>query len=84
MIKVLLLCCLTLSLSTGCAFFRKSERARNRVPVTAEVQETFRKRWVDKRVADLVALGGEAEAARIQAEAEFRATYDFSGQAETK
>jgi hypothetical protein len=77
MIKPLLLSCLAISLLTGCSMFKRG-KAREETQITAEVQETFRKRWVDKRTADLVAQGTAAEAARAQAEREFNATYDFS------
>jgi hypothetical protein len=75
MLKLLPLCCLVLLLSSGCLFSRRS--ANKDKPLTAEVQETFHKRWVDKRTAELTASGVAAEAARAQAETEFRAQYDF-------
>ena len=84
MIKLLTLCCLTLFLATGCLFSKGSDRAKRRTPVTAEVQETFQKRWVDRRVSELVAQGTEAGVARAQAEREFHATYNFSNQTGTK
>jgi len=84
MIKLLILCCLTLVLATGCLFSKSSDRSKRRTPVTAEVQETFQKRWVDRRVSELVAQGIEAGVARVQAEQEFHATYNFSSQAGAK
>jgi lipoprotein NlpI len=77
MIKPLLLSCVTIALLSGCSMFKR-DKAREETQITAEVQETFRKRWVDKRTADLVTQGTAAEAARAQAEREFNATYDFS------
>lgn len=76
MIQRLLLSCLAVLLAGGCSLFKR--QPKDNTPITAEVQETFRKRWVDKRVADLVAAGTAADAARAQAEKEFAATYDFS------
>lgn len=81
MTKPLLLTCLAaFVLCSGCMFSRKS-RSRENTSIAGEVQETFRKRWVEKRVADLVAQGTTAEAARTQAEAEFLKAYDFSSAA---
>jgi lipoprotein NlpI len=77
MIKPLLFSCVALSLLSGCSVFKR-DKARQETQITAEVQETFRKRWVDKRTADLVAQGTAADAARAQAERDFAATYDFS------
>jgi hypothetical protein len=76
MIKALLFSFAVIALTSGCIFSKK-HRVKENTSITGEVQETFRKRWVDKRVAELVAQGTAAEAARTQAEAEFRTTYDF-------
>lgn len=76
MTKSLPLCCLVLLLTSGCLFSRHSAPKDNG-PITAEVQETFHKRWIDKRTAELTAQGLAADAARSQAETEFRAKYDF-------
>ncbi len=76
MIKSLPVCCLVLLLTSGCLFSRRSAPKDNG-PITTEVQETFRKRWVDKRTAELATQGIAADAARTQAETEFRARYDF-------
>jgi len=76
MIKTLLLCGLTLALCSGCLFSRKSDR-KSKTAISAEVEDTFRKRWVDRRVTELVAGGATAEAARPQAEADFLAAYNF-------
>lgn len=77
MIKALPLCCLVVLLASGCLFSRRSA-PKDKTPITAEVQETFHKRWIDKRVGELVAQGVAAETARTQAETEFRARYDFN------
>lgn len=69
----------TVLLSTGCGLFsRKSGQPKESSAIAADVEETFRRRWVDKRVADLIAQGTEANAARVQAENEFRARYGFT------
>lgn len=67
-----------LVLSTGCTLFKKSGRTRENSAIASEVEETYRKRWVEKRAGDLVAQGTSAEAARIQAENEFREKYGFN------
>ena len=76
MIKSLLLCGLAFALCSGCLVSKKSAPKSNPA-ISAEVEETFRKRWVDKRVAELVAGGATAESARPQAEADFVAAYNF-------
>ncbi|MSU72971.1 MAG: hypothetical protein EXS43_11625 [Opitutus sp.] len=78
MIKSLLLTCLVLAVSPGCALMKKGPKLKDSSAISTEVAENFHKRWVDKRSADLVAQGTVAEAARTQAEADFRERYDFS------
>ena len=67
-----------LVLSSGCLFSKKSGRAKESSAIASEVEETFRKRWVDKRMADLAATGVTPEAARAQAEREFREKFGFN------
>jgi hypothetical protein len=67
----------TLLLSTGCFFSKKSDRPKESSAIASEVEETFRKRWVDKRVSELTAQGAAADVARTQAENEFREKYGF-------
>jgi hypothetical protein len=42
------------------------------------VEETFKRRWVDKRITDLVGQGIGADAARIQASLEFNEKFAFT------
>jgi hypothetical protein len=79
MTKLLLLtlAATTLLLSTGC-FFSKKGKTKESSAIAGEVEETFRRRWVDKRVQELAATGVPAETARAQAEAEFRDRYGFA------
>lgn len=72
------LCVAALCFSSGCLFSRKANRAKESSAISADVEESFRKRWVDKRAADLAASGTAAEVARTQAEAEFRERYGFT------
>lgn len=63
--------------SSGCFFSKKKPAAKENTAIAADVEESFRKRWVDKRSAELAAQGTAADAARTQAEAEFRERYGF-------
>jgi hypothetical protein len=77
MIKTVLITCLSLALCPGCVFSKRSGKPKANISIAGEVQETLRKRWVDQRVAELVSQGAVADAARTQAEAEFRVAYNF-------
>ncbi len=63
--------------STGCSLFRKSDRPKESSAISSEVEAAFRQRWMEKRVAELTAQGVAAEAARPQADREFRERYQF-------
>lgn len=78
MTKPLLLSVLALSLtfSTGCLFSKK-RKVKDTDAIAADVEAGFRKRWVDKRVAELTAQGQPATAAQRQAEGEFSERYGF-------
>lgn len=78
MTKFLLLTCLVLAVSPGCMLMKKRTKPKDNSAISTEVAENFRKRWVEKRSADLVAQGTVAEAARMQAEGEFRERYDLA------
>lgn len=80
MTKHLLLFVLATStlLSSGCVFSKKTPRVKESSAISAEVEESFRQRWVDKRVAELTAQGTAADAARTQAETEFRERFGFT------
>ena len=68
----------TLALSTGCLFSKKAQRAKESTAISADIEESFRKRWVEKRSSELAAQGTVADAARTQAETEFRARYEYT------
>ena len=74
----LFLCCLALALVPGCLSAKKSATPRDSGSIPTEVEENFRQRWVARRAAELVATGKAAEAARTEAEAEFRERYEFT------
>lgn len=68
----------TLVLSTGCFFSKKSNRAKESSAIAADVEESFRRRWVEKRTLELSAGGVGGDAARTQAESEFRARFGYT------
>ncbi|MES2693843.1 MAG: hypothetical protein V4773_10250 [Verrucomicrobiota bacterium] len=69
----------TLLISSGCGMFsKKGERPPKENPaIAADVEETFRRRWMEKRLSELAAQGAEPNAARTQAEKEFSERYGF-------
>ena len=80
MIKAFLFvfCIAALCGSSGCLFSKKANRAKETSAISADVEESFRKRWVDKRASELAAKGVVADAARTQAESEFRERFGFT------
>ena len=78
--KALLLpiCSIALAISTGCVFSKKAQRAKESSAISADVEESFRRRWVEKRTGELTAQGTAADAARTRAEAEFRERFVFT------
>jgi hypothetical protein len=69
-------------LTGGCHLFsKKSSRPKDDASIAGETEESLHRRWVDKRVSELVAKGTAADAAHTQAEAEFRERFDFTGTA---
>jgi hypothetical protein len=80
MIKAFLfvLCVTLIGTSTGCLFSKRTNRAKETSAISADVEESFRRRWVEKRAAELTAKGTANDAARTQAEAEFRERYVFT------
>lgn len=72
-----LLACV-LVLSAGCMFSKKNRKPKESSAIASEVEETFKRRWTDQRVADLVAAGVAANAAAAQAAREFDERYDFA------
>jgi hypothetical protein len=75
---------IVLALSAGCLFSKKGAKAKESSAISADVEESFRRRWVDKRSGELTAQGTAAETARTQAEAEFRERYGFTRAAGAK
>ena len=84
MTKRLLLPTLTIAivLSGGCLFSKKTAQPKEPATMAGEVEASLKQRWIDKRSAELVALGVAADAARAQAAEEFRVKYSFTGAAQ--
>ena len=72
------LCIAVLCCSSGCLFSKKNKTPKENAAIAADVEENFRRRWVDKRAAELIAQGTQADSARTRAEGEFSERYDFS------
>ena len=65
----------------GCHMFskkKKSDVPKEGPSVAKDVEKDFMHRWIDKRAADLVAQGTPPATARSQAEAEFKAKYNYT------
>ena len=86
MIQRFLLTCLSVTalFTTGCLFSKKSSKPKDDGKISGSVEESLRTRWMDKRIAELVAKGATPEAARTQADTEFRERYEFTGAAQKK
>lgn len=69
------------AVSSGCTLFKKSDRPKESSAIASDVEETFRRRWMDQRIGQIVAQGATPEAARAQAESEFREKYSFASSA---
>ena len=63
-------------LGTGCVF--RSKKPKESPEIAAEVENSFRARWVEKRTSELVGQGAATTSARAQAEAEFAQKFNFS------
>jgi hypothetical protein len=74
----LTLCLTVLCCSSGCLFSKKANRPKESSTISADVEESFRKRWVEKRASELTAQGTADDVARASAESEFRERYGFT------
>lgn len=68
-------------LAAGCGLFPKKsgepKAPKENSAISADVEQTFRKRWVEKRRSELTAQGLAPDAAAAQADREFAERYDF-------
>lgn len=71
----------TCLLAAGCGLASKKsgepKAPKESTAISADVEQSFRKRWVEKRRGELAAQGQAAEAAAVQADREFAERYDF-------
>ncbi len=66
-----------LLLTAGCFHFGKNAKPKENQAIAAELEESFRQRWIEKRANELAAQGLAADLARSQAIEEFKAKYTF-------
>lgn len=66
-----------LGLTTGCLSSRKNAKPKENQAIAAELEESFRQRWIEKRAAELTGRGLAPDLARAQAIEEFKAKYNF-------
>lgn len=66
---------------SGCSHFKKDRKPKENPAIAADTDENFHRRFVEKRSAELVAQGGLATAAQVQAEEEFKARYGYTSAA---
>jgi hypothetical protein len=83
--RLLLFSCVALALvSSGCLFHRKNAKPKENPKIATEVEQGFRQRWLDKRVAELTAQGVAPGQAQQQAAAEFAQHFAYLNSADRK
>ena len=80
--SLIFLLLLPLALLTGCK--HNPSKPKENPAVATEMEEAFKQRWVEKRAADLMALGLRPDLARQQAINEFRVRYGYTHAANGK
>ena len=73
----LLLTLVCLILTAGCINSRKNPKPKENMAIAAELEESFRQRWIEKRAGELTAKGVTADLARTQAIEEFKVKFNF-------
>jgi hypothetical protein len=73
----LLLALVCLNLTAGCISLRKNPKPTENPAIAAELEESFRQRWIEKRAGELTAKGVTADLARTQAIEEFKGKFNF-------
>jgi hypothetical protein len=66
----------TLTLFASCSHGKK--QPKENPAIASEVEEGFKQRWIEKRGAELMALGLRPDLARQQAIDEFRDRYGYT------
>ncbi len=65
-------------LTPGCLSFRKNPKPKENPAIAAELEESFRQRWIEKRTGELTAGGLAADVARVRAVEEFKTKFNFA------
>lgn len=71
-------CCLSLVVlfaGSGCLHGKKNAKPKESSAIAGDMESEFKRRFVDKRATELTAQGVTPEAARAQANEEFRVRY---------
>ncbi|MBC7368783.1 MAG: hypothetical protein H7343_18565 [Undibacterium sp.] len=76
-LPLLLLFLSGLSLTAGCFHFGKNAKPKENPAIAAELEESFRQRWIEKRAIELGTKGMAPDLARAQAIEEFKTKYNF-------
>ncbi len=66
--------------NSGCHMFSRSKKPaapKESTTLAADDEKDFKRRWTDKRTAELITQGMPTEAARTQASAEFKAKFSY-------
>ena len=74
-LPILALC--GLFLTAGCLHSGKNAKPKENQAIAAELEESFRQRWIEKRAGELTVRGMTADLARAQAIEEFKVKYNF-------
>ena len=69
------LSCLLLVLGSGCFHSKKNATPKENPAIASETEADFKQRFMEKRMAELVAQGVAPDAARVRANEEFRSKY---------
>ena len=68
----------------GCSLLsRKPAEPKENPSLAGQTEDVLRRRWIERRSAELAAQGVAADAARTQAAAEFPAKFPYTGGART-
>ncbi len=68
----------SLALWVGCSHSKTPKKPKENPAIASQVEEEFKQRWIEKRGADLMALGLRPDLARQQAIDEFNDRYGFT------
>ena len=72
----------SLALFAGCSHSKTPKKPKENPAIASEVEEGFKQRWIEKRGAELMALGLRPDLARQQAIDEFHDRFGYTHAAE--